>query len=790
MEKQSFHENWVCYKTGQKEPQFPVTIPHDAMQLDKKSDTSPCGVNGGWYDAQDYTYEKSFFVPESDQEQCLRMEFEGIYHKATVYLNDKKAAYHSYGYSGFYLNPEALLQYGKENKIRIEVINSDQPNCRWYSGTGIYRPVWLYRMPKKHIELEGIKISTLDYRSPKIKVEVKTNEIGTVKLEILDGGGVIQSLEGESDGGFVREIQLPGAKLWDGEHPNLYTCRVTYQEDVRKETFGIRMVECSSEHGFRINGKRVILRGACIHHDNGLLGACAHDFAEARKIRILKENGYNAIRSAHNPCSKALLRACDEQGMLVMDEYVDVWYIHKSKYDYASEVETNYKEDLRQLVNKDFNHPSVVMYSTGNEVSETAQKRGIQLCGEFTRYLHELDPGRPVTCGVNIFFNFLSSMGFGVYSDKKAEQEAEDTKKKKAVGSEFFNTLAGVFGSNFMKCGATLYPCDVKTRDSFAQMDIAGYNYGIYRYLHDLRKYPKRLILGSETFCSDAYRFWELAKKQKRIIGDFVWAGMDYLGEVGIGAWEYGDYAPDPNHGNGWVSAGSGRIDLTGKPLAEMRYTQVAFEQLPIAIGVIPVHQMSKRHSPSAWKMTNAVESWSFSGYDGKKAKVEVYARAHHVSLFVNGRCVGTKNPGNDCKVEFHTTYHDGELRAAAFDKNQVQIAEAILKTAGEKTRLRVEPELAEVNGDTDLCYVRLRYTDEAGILKPMVRGTIKVRVEGGTLLGIGSACPYYPHGYLTDRADTYYGEALAIIRPSHEGNVVVKAISKLGEGTAEIKVR
>ncbi len=385
------------------------------------------------------------------------------------------------------------------------------------------------------------------------------------------------------------------------------------------------MVSCTPEKGLQINGKNVLLKGGCIHHDNGLLGACAYEFAERRKIRILLDAGYNAIRSAHNPCSKALLRACDEMGMLVMDEYIDGWYIHKTKYDYADEILDNYRKDLKDMVDKDYNHPSIIMYSTGNEVSETAQKKGIALTKSLTDRLHELDSTRPVSCGINYFFNFLSSMGFGVYSDKKVDEAAENAKKKKAVGSEFYNTVAGIFGAGFMKTGATLYPCDVKTRDAYANMDVAGYNYGIKRYRHDLKKYPKRIILGSETFCADAYQFMQEAKRDKRIIGDFVWAAQDYLGEVGIGAWEYKDYAPRFDGGCGWVSAGSGRIDLTGKPLGEMAYTRVAFELEDLAIAVMPVDHTKDVHSPSAWKMTNAMESWSWDGCDGNAAKVEVY---------------------------------------------------------------------------------------------------------------------------------------------------------------------
>lgn len=804
MQKIAFNDNWICYRTGHKEEAFEVSIPHDAMLLDGKSENSPGGVNTGWYDAQDYTYEKKFTVPAEWKGQKLFFEFEGVYRKATVFLNGKKAAYHTYGYTGFYVDDTENIKFDMENELRVEVINSDQPNSRWYSGTGIYRPVWFCAVPEKHMKRDSIKITTLDYKNPKIQIEAKTTAAGMIKVEILDyvpgeshaakdmkgqADVCIAEVSGETAGNFHCEMDLPGAKTWSPEHPSLYTCRVSFEEDIQEENFGIRVIECTPEKGFCINGKRVILRGACIHHDNGILGACAYDFAERRKIRLLKENGYNAVRSAHNPCSKAMLSACDEMGMLMVDEYVDVWYIHKTKYDYASEVMTNYRDDLRRIVDKDYNHPSVIMYSTGNEVSETAQKKGIEFCGKLTKCLHKLDSTRPVTCGINIFFNFLSSMGFGVYSDKKAEQAVADAKKKKAVGSEFFNTIAGIFGANFMKSGATLYPCDLKTRDAFARMDVAGYNYGIFRYQHDLKKYPKRMILGSETFCADAYRFWQEAKRDKRLIGDFVWAGMDYLGEVGIGSWEYKNYAPRFDNGMGWVSAGSGRIDLTGKPLAEMKYTRVAFEQEKIGIGVVPVNCAGQKHSPSAWKMSNAVESWSWNGCESMETKVEVYARASYVKLFINGKCVGQKRPKGDCKVIFDTKYQDGTVKAVAFDSQGKVIAQTSMKTAGEETILTLEPEQKEVKNESELCYVRLKYTDKNGEVKPLARGEIKVNVEGGKLLGLGSACPYYTKSYLGTVSDTYFGEALAVIRPESDKQVVVKAESKYGNAEAVISV-
>ncbi len=774
MKKICLNDNWICYETGYNKKAYNISLPHDAMLYDEKKDGSVTGVNLGWIVPKDYTYEKKIFAENEWQDKVSVLYFEGIYHKATVYLNDKEVAFHDYGYTGFYVDVTELLEYGKENTIKVEAVNTDQPNSRWYSGTGIYRPVWLYQMPKKHILINGIKITTLQTAPAKIQVMVKTNSQGSVKAEIEELG---VSEEAESNGSVALKLEPDNPVLWSPENPKLYEVKISFGDDVWTERIGIRTLEYNEKVGFTINGKRTLLRGACIHHDNGILGAACYDFSEYRKIKLMQENGYNAIRSAHNPCSEAMLRACDELGMLVMDEYVDAWYIHKTKYDYATRVESNYKVDLKALVDKDYNHPSVIMYSTGNEVAETAQPRGIKLCRDMTNYLHELDSTRPVSCGINIFFNFLSSMGFGVYSDKKAELEAKDVKKKKAVGSEFFNNLAGILGADFMKFGATLYPCDVKTRDAFAGMDFAGYNYGINRYKHDLKKYPNRLILGSETFCSDAYKFMELAKDEPRIIGDFVWSGMDYLGEVGIGSWEYSEYAPDFSHGIGWVTAGSGRVDITGKALSEADYTKVAYGLLDIAIGVVPVKYAKEKHSPSSWKMSNAIDSWSWNGCSGMKTSVEVYARAAEIELYVNGKIVGKKATKDDCKVIFkNVTYQDGEIKAVAYDEAHNVLATKSLKTAKDDTVLSLMPEEKSISATDGLCYVRLAYTDKDGVIKPLERADIKISVKGGKLIGLGSGCPYYAKSYLYDVCDTYYGEALAVIKPDGKGTVTVEA--------------
>ena len=778
---------WTCRHLGDTAPGKAVTLPHDAMLAEPRTAISAGGTNTGWYEGYDYEYQRTLTVPENELADTHILEFEGVYHNAEVWLNGQKAAFRPYGYTNFYVDCAPYLHAG-ENELRVIARNADQPNSRWYSGAGIYRPVQLWKARGAHITLNGVKIRTLSLQPAIVEVRVKTTAPGTVRLTVDD----LPAMQQESDGEAVFTLTLDNARLWTPETPNLYTCRVSFADDEVTETFGVRKVEWGTD-GFLLNGKRYIIQGACIHHDNGLLGAVCDPDAVARKVRLLKENGYNAIRSAHNPCSKALLTECDRQGMLVMDEYIDHWYIHKTEHDYVDYFNDWWRQDLTDMVEKDYNHPCVVLYSTGNEVSETAQKRGIALTKEMTDFLHGLDDSRPVTCGVNIFFNFLSSIGFGVYSDEKAKKEAERAEKakqrgeksakKKAVGSQFFNNLAGLLGDEFMKRGATLHGCDVKTRD----MDIAGYNYGIYRYKHDLKKYPQRLILGSETFCNDAYKFRELAKQEPRLVGDFVWAGMDYLGEVMVGSWEYADYAETFDGGLGWVSAGSGRIDLTGKPLGEALYTRVALEaDNGPYIAVCPVNHTGDRHSPSAWKMTNAMPSWSWTGFEGRKANVEVYARAARVELVLNGHTVGSKTLKNDCLARFSIPYESGTLEAVSYDAADHEIGRCKLQSAGGATSLTLDAE--EPAAQTGhLCYVRLRYTDENGITKPLMRGNIQVQVRGGTLVGLGSACPFNKHSYLDSETDTYYGEALAIVRMG-DGDAMTIAASD-GEYSAELTV-
>ncbi|MBQ8095248.1 MAG: DUF4982 domain-containing protein [Clostridia bacterium] len=789
MKKYDFNSGWTCRALRPGSEPVAVSLPHDAMRTEERVNTSLGEGNIGWFEGGDYEYRRLFSLSPEQKGKKLLLEFESVYHNAEVYLNGQKIASRPYGYTNFYVELNGALRDG-ENELQVIAHNADQPNSRWYPGTGIFRPVWLWAGDEKHIPVNGVRIRTKSAVPAVIELRAETSVPGEVSVEILDGDKTVLKTKGQ--GCF--ELEIPDAKLWNVDTPHLYKARVTFENDVVEEHFGIRTLTWTADKGVAVNGERTVIRGACIHHDNGLLGACTYPEVEERRIRILKEAGYNAVRSAHNPCSKYLLEACDRLGMLMMDEYVDCWYMHKTQFDYASYVAEWWKQDMKDMVDKDYNHPCVIMYSTGNEVAETAQEKGIELQKAFTEYLHSLDDSRPVTCGINIFFNFLSSMGMGVYSDEKAQQQIEAAKKaaqnaaakkpkKKPVGSEFYNMLAAKIGCNFMKFGAWLPPCDWKTRDAFAAMDIAGYNYGNWRYRKDARKYPKRLILGSETLIGDAYDFWEIAKDTPQLVGDFVWAGWDYIGECGDGGPEFADYKTDAPEDR--IRGGTCRIDVTGKKTPEVDYTRVAFEleQGP-KLAVFPVYEKEKP-AISGWQLTRAMRSWSYPGCDGQETDVEVYARAAAVELFVNGQSAGRKKPKKAIAV-FHVTYHDGEITAVSYDASGKETGRDTLRTAGTKTILRLEPESSACKPG-EMVYFRMRYTDENGEVKPMEKHTVHVSADNGTVMGTANGSTYFHGNYAQTEVPTYFGEAQTVVQAGTAG--VLRVTVTDGDQTASAEL-
>lgn len=768
MIKKSFNDNWNIKLFNSNYAYKPITVPYDAMIYEQRVHGAKSGKNCSWIEAYDYEFVKKVFADYSFQDKTVILEFEGVYHNAEVYVNNNLVARRPYGYTNFYVDITNELTIGKAATLKVVCINSDQPNSRWYSGTGILRPVNLYLLPKKHININGIKISTIDYKEGRVRVDIESNAPGELELKIKGKEDLVYFSTFFTYGHFSQEISIKNFVLWDEDNPYLYTLEVSYALETYKETFGIRQIEYN-ENGFFINGKRKMLLGACIHSDNGLLGAITDKKCELRKIKILKNAGYNAIRSAHNPLSKWTLEACDELGMFVLDEYSDCWTTKKTKYDYSLYLKDYYQEDLKDMVNKDFNHPSVIMYSTGNEVGESAAKDGIKLNKEFVKILHSLDPSRPVTCGINILYNALAKLGIGFYSDKKAE-----TNKNKAVGSEFFNNLNTKLGAPTLEYGAKLHLCDLATKGIFSTLDVAGYNYGILRYKHDLKKYKNRLILGTETYCKDARKFFLMASKNPRIIGDFVWSGIDYLGEVGIGSQvNYKDCDNDPFFNEGWISAGAGRVDLIGDELSEAKYTKVAFEKEPIRMALLSPSMLTEKHTVSSWKFTKAIESYTFEGYENQKCMAIVFSTSYKVALYLNSKLIGTKKVNKNAISKFSFPYVPGELTCIGLDKSNNKISSFTLKTASKETNLNLIPE-EDVFHTNEYIFIKIQYTDDNGIIKP-INSKISVSVTGATIEALGNGCSYQKDGFHENYTLTYFGKALLIIRSISKGSATIE---------------
>ena len=774
-----FCNDWTFRKEGG--VIVPVNLPHDAMLLEQRDGGCRNGVNSGYFPGGKYVYEKEWEVAAEDIGKSIVLHFEGVYQNCKVYVNSKLTGSHRYGYTAFDVDISNTVHPGS-NTVTVHVDNSLEPNCRWYSGSGIYRPLQLLIRDKVHIET--VHVETVSIDPVQIKVDVTTTVETPVTVEIYDGDKLLAS-------GKPGVIDVPNAKLWSAETPDLYTCVVKTDKDEHKLNFGIRELKWSAKTGLLVNGERVLLRGGCIHHDHGVLGACEFYDAEERRIRILKENGFNAVRIAHNPASQITLDICDKLGMYVMNETFDGWYVPKTYHDYARWFETEWKNDLTAMVESSRNHPCVIMYSHGNEVSETATKKGAEVCRELTDFIHGLDPTRPVTAGVNVLLNVYANMGMGVYKDK-GDYKPEPLPRKggykeKKTGSAFFNAMAQKLGPLmfFMSKGRK---GDKACLGAANGLDILGLNYASSRYDEDAVKYPNRMMVGSETMVADLPYNWDRVKKYPQVVGDFVWSAWDYLGEACIGDWTYHSYKGLP------LLAGQGMIDITGKPLASMYFMQIVWglRKEPF-IGIRPVNHANEAPSTGAWQFTNAIDSWSWQGYEGIKATVEVYADAAAVRLSLNGKEIGTK-PVKKYKALFKVAYQPGTLTAEALDEQGNVISSHSLTTAGTETVLTVKPEKQVLRAnDQDLCYLPIEFTDKAGNLKPYIEQRVEVRVDGAVqLAGFGSALCKTDEVFDRNYHNSYRGRVLAVLRAGNTPGRATVTVKSPGVEpvTVEVEVK
>lgn len=770
-----------------------VNLPHDAMLYEGRSKKSKTGWSCAYFLPGKYTYTKILQPLKEWENHTIIMECEGVYQNSSVLVNGVLQAERPHGYTNYFINLSRVLKFGVENKITIVADNSKAPNSRWYSGSGVYREVQLYVGPEIAIEPEGIKVTTLDVEH--IRVDVAICKLGdtvtedvAVKVEILDGDCIVAAAENNHC-----EIFISNAKIWDEERPNLYKCRVTVLGadgatiDIAEETFGIRILSWGAS-GLLVNGKEVLLRGGCIHHDNGPLGATAFADAEKRKIRILKEEGYNAVRSAHNPISKAMLEACDQYGMYVIDELTDMWIIHKNPFDYGGITFLAWwKKDLVAMLSKDYNHPSVIMYSIGNEISDFGQVRGQMLIKEMSAFIKSVDNQRIVTAGINIL---LASM---VSKKEKTIKKINDDGKKEgrnSIGmdtiptSTFFNKVMVKMG-NLQDMYMSSKHCDRLTNQISSLFDMPGYNYATNRYERESQQNLERAFFGSETYPKSLYQNWQMVKKLPNLAGDFMWTAWDYLGEVALGVYRYVDKRTRRTCDSGlMVVAGTGFIDICGNKRPEVAWSKAIWGLLdrPL-IGVDPINHVNHKHTQPVWRDTDAVESWSWENCEGILTNIVVYSDAFQVELLLNDRSLGVQKV-KACKAFFNKiAYQKGKLTAIAQNHSGQELSRNSLETAIGITKIRLSQEKTRLrdNGQ-DLCFVNIELVGENGIIRANADQEIVVNVKGvGMLQGIGSARPNTEYEFIGNRYMTFYGRALAIIRAGYETGTIEVQISAEG---------
>lgn len=772
MKKTAWNEGW---RYGKADGQMtPVSLPHDAMIHEARVPGHASGSAQAFFPGGSYVYEKTFERPAADH---VVFQFEGVYQNARVKINGRDAGGVQYGYLPFFVNADPYLTAGL-NTVCVECDNLNQPDSRWYTGAGIYRPVWMWTGPSDSLQPEQVRIHTVSTEPASVHVHTGHEK---AKIEILDGGSVVAK-------GFGTEadIIIPDAKLWSAETPKLYTCKVTTPEDEASVSFGIRTITWNNR-GFYINGESTLLRGGCVHHDNGILGAATPDEADWRRVRILKESGFNAIRAAHNPCSRALLDACDYYGMYVMDESWDMWFHHKNKYDYATHWRENYLSDLAAMVSRDYNHPSVVLYSIGNEVSEPAKEEGLEKTKEMVSFLKNADPSRPVTGGFNLMIIANAKKGKGIYNEEGGRSNDKGDKMQ-GMNSTMFNMITNMVGTGMNK-SANGKAADLATTPCLDALDMAGYNYASGRYPKEGTCHPNRLIYGSETFPQDIVKNWKMVKQYPYLIGDFMWTAWDYLGEVGLGAWAYTKDGTGFNKPYPWLLADTGALDILGNPNGELFLAQAAWGLLEKpAIAVQPVNHPGRKPAKMVWRGTNALPGWSWQGCDGNKAVVEVYTDAASVELLLNGRRIGRKKVKN-CMASFKVKYAPGTLTAAALDESGKKISQSELRSADGAIEISVIPEKPSAKVG-EVVYVTVQLTDGSGTVECNADRALTLAVEGGTLLGFGSANPRTEERFDEGVYTTYYGRALAAIKCTAAGTVRIFVRDADGNETAaELKV-
>ena len=728
-----------------------IDLPHDWSIEDLPGTNSPFtpdainGVSVGFTTGGIGWYRKNFTLPVNQQNKRISILFDGVYMNSDVWVNGVHLGNHPYGYTSFYYDITDKIKWNEKNIIAVQVKN-EGANSRWYAGSGINRHVWLIETNPIHVAQWGNYITTPEVNVSSAKVNIKTrveNETGvsatiTLLNKIINAKGVEvaktsskQNINAKGEFEFNENAIVKSPKLWSTENPNLYkTITEIYVDgklsDHVETKFGIRNISFDAVNGFMLNNKPVKLKGGCFHIDNGPLGARSFDRAEIRRVALMKESGFNAIRCSHNPPAPAFLKACDSLGMLVIDEAFDCWNEGKNADDYHVYFQDWWQRDLQSMLLRDRNHPSIIMWSIGNEIPGMDRPSIADTAKILADYVRSVDNTRPVTAAVN-----------GVSDQKDA----------------FFSAL-----------------------------DVCGYNYAMDKYVSDHERKPKRIMVATESFPLEAFDYWMDVLDHPWVIGDFVWTGFDYIGESSIG---WLGYMPDKKY-YPWNLAYCGDIDICGWKRPQSFYRDALWGKNQLSIFVKPLQPSfpvnPKKESWSKWNWDDVVANWNWKGDEDSVFEVNIYSSCDEVELFLNNKSLGKKPTNRSTKFMaiYHVPYTAGELKAIGYD-NGKKVNTAILKSASEPTQIKLSADRKIIKADNeDLSYVTVELVDKKGIRNPGAENLVHFEIEGpGTIAGVGNADPVSVESYQLPQRKAWEGRCIVVVKSGkHSGNIVLKATS------------
>ena len=785
MTRSSFNDLWTVGPnvsvfseiTGGASSTEPVTLPHDAMLALPRSADAAGGSSSGYFPGGAVTYRKTFLAPDEWRSRTVELEFHGVYRDAMVYLNGVLVGRRPSGYSPFRVRLDDALRYGEENRLRVDA--RAHRDSRWYSGLGIHRGVDLLDMPLTHLVPNGIRLATPDIDEARAVVEARTDVANDalrpatvqVRTRILDASGAVVATQtspvtvrrGDSAEVFQR-LYVPTPELWSVDAPVLHRVETELLDgdatvDAAANPLGIRRLQLDPAGGLRINGETVKLRGTCLHHDNGVLGAVSVPDAELRRVRILKEAGFNAIRSAHTPAGPALLEACDLLGMLVIDEAFDMWTQGKQPFDYSLAFPDWWERDLESMVAKNINHPSVIAYSIGNEILDAGTPLGAAVGRDLATSMRRLDPTRFLTNGISAFVATLM--------DTVPMIQAELDGVPGGI-----NDVEGAGKALVERISRSQFVTDA-TAESHSVVDIVGHNYAEWRYEQEQDAYPHRVVVGTETNPKDIDVNWDLVTRLPHVIGDFTWTGWDYLGEAGLGRTSYS------STGEGWsgdrypaLLSYCGDIDITGFRRPASFYREIVFGRR--RTPYIAVHRpVAPDQEPSVlgWGWTDSLASWTWPCPQGTPMTVDVYSDADEVQLRLDGQPLGMLpcGPAHRFQASFTVPYAEGELEAVAI-RSGVAAETWMLRSTGPVAALR-----ATSDEGSEYAFVEIELVDEAGLVVPTAEQRITVTVTGDAMLaGLGTARPVTEESYLASACTAFEGRALAVIRATGRGAATI----------------